>query len=320
MERVKVKFALALILAIFFFFSSETLSFASQSFQNEYLQIWDSRILDGIIDLFYKDSNGQWQQYNNIVPIAKVNNVWANAELDQAIIETTLLSNQNGIQEVKYQFSPLSNGSHFYLLMTLESGKREVKFQAVLNSDSALVQALSLGNYYGLAHVVRFLEVNSQTYDAFIYPRPAGGIGQLGDFYSLPAPTNKLIKFRGAGSPIIQTQSIDAPLSSNDVLMMEIRFTPYLASQIAPGVNWIETVHITREPFTTEKSIWRFGIQKAPEDINQDGKVDILDLARIVNARTQSSINPYSGPEDVTGNGQLDVNDLNSFLQNYTHL
>lgn len=55
-------------------------------------------------------------------------------------------------------------------------------------------------------------------------------------------------------------------------------------------------------------------------DINNDNKIDILDLARIVNARTSGTINPYSGPEDVNTDGKLDSADLTAFLNQYTHL
>lgn len=228
-------------------------------YENEFMRIWDSRVFPGIIDLFYKNpSDGSWHQYNNIVPIAKVNNSWANAELDRSTIGTNLLSDTNGTKLVKYQFSKLSNGAHFYLVMELAPGQKTVKFTAYLNEDSAPLEAFSLGNYFGYAELVRYLTINNQTLDALSYARPAGGNYQLGDFYSLPAPSDNAVKFWGEGG-IIQKQFVDTPLTEQDVLMAEVRYTPWLPSQTPPGKNWFEAIHITREPFTPNKAVWYFG-------------------------------------------------------------
>ena len=227
--------------------------------QNEYLQVWDSRVFPGIIDLFYKDNVGNWQQYNNVVPIARVNGVWANAELDRATITREFISNDINQQQVKYQFSPLSNGAHFYLIMTLIAGKPEVQFQVKLNTDSAPVDALALGNYYGYVQLVRYLKINTTTYDALTYPKPnPDGNYTLGRFTRHPYPTNMKVEFWGENG-IRQYQYVDVPLSSQDEMVSEIRYTPWLPQQPAPGKNWFETVHITRSPFTDSKSVWHFG-------------------------------------------------------------
>jgi hypothetical protein len=232
-------------------------------YENEFMRIWDTRVFPGIIDLFYRNpSDGSWHQYNNIVPIAKVNNSWANAELDRSTIETSLLSDTNGTKLVKYQFSKLSNGAHFYLVMELAPGQKTVKFTAYPNEDSAPLEAFSLGNYFGYAELVRYLTINNQTLDALSYARPAGGNYQLGDFYNLPAPSDNTVKFWGEGG-IIQKQSVDTPLTEQDVLMAEVRYTPWLPSQAPPGKNWFETVHITREPFTPSKAVWHFGWEES---------------------------------------------------------
>lgn len=228
-------------------------------FQNEYIRIWDSRVFPGIIDLFYIDQNGNWQQYNNIVPIARVNGVWANAELDKAIITKEFISSTPQGQIVKYQFSPLSNGAHFYLLMTLTSGQKEVQFQVKLNADSAPVQALALGNYYGYAQLVRYLKINGTTYDALSYPKPdPDGNYTLGRFTRYEYPTDNRVEFWGE-SGLKQFQYVDVPLSQQDEMVSEVRYTPWLPQQPAPGKNWFETVHITRSPFDDTKSVWHFG-------------------------------------------------------------
>lgn len=227
--------------------------------QNAYLRIWDSRVFPGIIDLFYMDQNGNWQQYNNIVPIARVNGVWANAELDRATITKEYVSYNLNQQQAKYQFSPLSNGSHFYLLMTLPDGGSEVQFQVKLNSDSAPVDAFALGNYYGYAQLVRYLKINNTTYDALTYPKPdPDGNYTLGRFTRYDYPTNNRVEFWGENG-LKQYQYVDVPLSPQDEMVSEVRFTPWLPEQPAPGKNWFETIHITRSPFDDTKSVWHFG-------------------------------------------------------------
>lgn len=233
-------------------------------FENEYLRVWDSRVFPGIIDLFYKNSAGVWEQYNNIVPIARVGSVWANAELDKAVITREVIQNDLNKKVVKYQFTKLNNGAHFYLLMTLKNGKREVQFKAILNSDSVPVSAFSLGNYYGYAQLVRYIKVNNTLYDSLSYPRPnPDGNYIQGTFIRLERPTNRIVSFWGEKG-IIQKQTVDIPLSGQDEVVAEIRYTPWLPSQIPPGKNWFETVHITRSPFTDEKSVWRFSFDPLP--------------------------------------------------------
>ena len=230
-------------------------------YENEFIRVWDSRVFPGIIDLFYKQPS-DWRQYNNVVPIAKVGGVWANAELDRATIETTLVSNVNNTKTVKYQFAKLSNGAHFYLMMELAPGQKSVKFTVYPNEDSAPIEAMALGNYYGLAQLVKYISINNQRFEAGSYPRPAGGNYELGDFYTLPSPTDKTVKFWGEG--YIQKQFVDVPLTENDVLQTEVRYYSWLPEQPIPGYNWFETIAVTREPFTTEKAVWHFGWEEQP--------------------------------------------------------
>ncbi len=230
-------------------------------FENQYIRIWDSRVFPGIIDLFYKDSSGNWQQYNNIVPIARVGGVWGNAELDKAVITREVVTSTPQQQVVKYQFAPLSNRAHFYLLMTLNSEQKEVQFQVKLNPDSAPVEALALGNYYGYATLIRYLKINNTTYDALTYPKPdPDGIYTLGRFTRYEYPTNNRIEFWGENG-LRQYQYVDVPLAPQDEMVSEVRFTPWLPEQPSPGKNWFETVHITRSPFTEDKSVWHFGYE-----------------------------------------------------------
>ena len=237
----------------------EFLRRASPSYENEFLKVVPSSSITGIIDLFYKTPNEDWKQYNNIVPIAKVGGVWGNAEIDKATISQNVVSQTDNETIVKYQFSPLPNGAHFYLLMTLTKGEQKVKFQAVLNDDSKPVEALALGNYYGLANTVRYIKINGTTYDALSFPKPnPDGNGQMGTFIRLETPSDNNVTFWGENYDK-QYQHIDAPLSGQDEVVAEIRFTPWLQSQPAPGKNWFETVHITRSPFTPSKSVWYFG-------------------------------------------------------------
>jgi hypothetical protein len=228
-------------------------------FQNEYIRIWDSRVFPGIIDLFYLDQGNNWQQYNNIVPIARVNGVWANAELDKAFIARQIISDTPTQKVVQYQFAPLSNNAHFYLIMTLDSGKHDVQFQVKLNNDSAPVEAFALGNYYGYAQLVRYLKINSTIYNAFTYPKPdPDGNYILGRFTRYEFPTNNRVDFWGS-SGLKQYQFVDVPLSLQDEMVSEVRYTPWLPTQTPPGQNWFETVHITRSPFDDSRSIWHFG-------------------------------------------------------------
>ncbi len=228
-------------------------------FENQYLRVWDTRVFNGIIDLFYKDEDGNWEQFNNLVPIAKVNGVWNNAELENSIITKEVLVDTPELQKVKYQFSPFSNGALFYLLMEMEADKPFIKMTAIPNEVSATIQAFSIGNYYGYTHLVRYIKINDQIYDAFDYLQPSGGNYELGDFYELPAPENKEILFWGEGE-IEQKQFVEQPISDQDVVMVEVRYTPWLPEQPPPGRNWFETVHVTREPFTTDKAVFHFGI------------------------------------------------------------
>ncbi|OIP57638.1 MAG: hypothetical protein AUK12_03085 [Candidatus Levybacteria bacterium CG2_30_37_29] len=228
-------------------------------YENEYIRIIPSPSITGIIDLFYKTSSGSWQQYNNIVPIARVGGVWGNAEIDGATIIQSIVSQTSTQTVAKYQFSRFPNGAHFYLLMTINNGEQKVKFQVVLNDDSSPVEALALGNYYGLVDLVRYIKINNMTYDALTYPKPnPDGYLTLGRFIGLEHPLDNKVTFWG-DSEVAQYQSVEAPLGDQDEIIAEIRFTPWLTTQPAPGKNWFETVHITRSPFTSGKSVWYFG-------------------------------------------------------------
>ncbi len=230
-------------------------------FENEYIRVWDSRVFPGIIDLFYKNSSGTYDQYNNIVPIARVGDIWANAEIDKATITKEIVEIDANKKVVKYQFEKLSNGAHFFILMTLLNGKREVQFKVVLNPDSSHVTAFSLGNYYGYAQLVQHIKIDNVLYNSGNYPKPnPDGNYIQGTFIKLKSPINKTVAFWGENG-IIQRQTVDTPLSQQDEVIAEIRYTPWLPSQPPPEKNWFEATHITRSPFTQEKSTWRFSYE-----------------------------------------------------------
>lgn len=229
----------------------------SHIYENDFIRIWESRVFPGIIDLFYKTQSGNWEQYNNIVPIAKVGGIWANAEIDKSTITTEVVEDNSSQKIIKYQFDKLSNGAHFYLLMTLNNAP-EVVFQVVLNPDSNPIEAMSLGNYYGYSHLIQNIKVNSTTYNAADYKKPSpDGNYLMGRFINLELPSDGTITF-WSENQIVQKQTVSIPLTDSDEVVAEIRYTPWLPSQPQVNKNWFETVHITRSPFTESKSIWKF--------------------------------------------------------------
>lgn len=269
-----------IVFAIIFFIPSNCYAQNSSPYiQNEYLRIWPERVFPGIIDLFF-NNNGTWTQYNNIVPIAKVNNEWANAELDTSHITTNLINSSNPII-IQYSYEPLSNGAHFYLTLTLNQNEKHVTITVTPYSNSLPIEAFSLGNYYGLQDQVRYVNHDLIIEDALTYPTPSGSHYQLGNFYFFPLPHQNIFRFRGE-SGIVQKQLFTAPFSELDTLVIETRYTPWLPEQTPPYHNWFETIHLTREPFTTENNTWIFGYEsQLSGDTNLSGSVDIYDIQNL---------------------------------------
>jgi hypothetical protein len=235
---------------------------AQQAIENGHIRIYPSPVKPGILDLAYlNETTGQYELYNNLVVCALRQARWNNAEMQvQApeLIEVTPRDTA-GVLRATYRYPAFSkeeanggapNQAEMDLVVELGSGP-SLRTQLYSRTD---VAAAFVGNYYGLQRKVRYLDDGVDLVDATISPwKDAIPTGQWlpGKFVELPYAGNRVV-FRGDDG-FLQWQSAPRDRAK---LLIEIRRTPWLADQPDPGRPWIETVHITRDPFRQGDETW----------------------------------------------------------------
>ncbi len=257
--------------------NQETILFEEKKiFENGQIGIEQSTFLSGIIDLKYKDKEtGEWVLYNNIIPEVTVKRNPNHAEMFGSKTTMQLISNTPEMQEIEIQYEKMQgrkkvgkhvfqgNGAHFKLIATIPSNKPEITFRVVQHDDSTPIDSVSLGNYFGAAQRVRYLEVNNEIIDTLTtYPTPRDGNFEIGDFYQFDAPNDGKVRFWSDGSNFIQTQSVG---NVKDPITLEIekRANPWRPEQSSqdhpynPEKPWLEMVRIT-QPYSPDKT-WTFG-------------------------------------------------------------
>jgi hypothetical protein len=232
-----------------------TVSTREHALENGLLRVYPSPFKPGILDLAYKnETTGQYDLYNNLVVCAFRQGRWNNAEMQVQAPTLTDISQRNGSGVVRatYRYPAFTkveanggapNGAAMDLVVELGTGPT-LRTQLYSRND---VTAAFVGNYYGLQQKVRYLDDGARQIDATLPPWSDAipkGQWKLGKFVEFPYTGNRVV-FRGDGG-FLQWQSAPRDRAK---LVLEIRRTPWLADQPDPGRPWIETVHITREPF-----------------------------------------------------------------------
>lgn len=235
---------------------------AAQAIDNGRIRLAPSPVKPGILDLAYlNDASGQYELYNNLVVCAFRQGRWNNAEMQVQAPELVEVTprDASGVLRATYRYPQFAkdesnggppNGAAMDLVVELGSGQ-SLRTQLYSQND---VSAAFVGNYYGLQRRVRYLDDGVRQIDATASPWSDAiptGEWQLGKFIEFPYAGNRVV-FRG-DDQFLQWQS--AP-RDRATLVIEIRRTPWLHDQIDPGRPWIETVHITREPFWQGAETW----------------------------------------------------------------
>jgi hypothetical protein len=242
-------------------------------YENIYLRVAPSNV-DGVIDLYYKDKNGNWKKFNSITPLLKVGDSFESAQESKISFTaeqlTDGLSSRPDLTRVKIQFEQFQNGGHIYLLMDLEQGKPYAKFSAFKNVGSTDIKEISLAMTNGLEELVQNIKVNATTYQADkcnTYSPGCNDIRTITDKqeFTLVKPDNRIITLTGE-TGVKQLMFFDQDFQSNDKLVTQVNVkgasaTNSIASPSAKRKEdpWFGTTYLVRSPFNGDTNSWYFG-------------------------------------------------------------
>lgn len=128
----------------------------------------------------------------------------------------------------------------------------EATFRVEQHEDSAFIQSIVLGNFFGAKESIRFFEVNGEVIDVVS---------------DKVAPDDGTVPFWSEGSGLIQSQTIaTGNHNENDMRMRtEIRSTSWRPEHSTPGHPfnperpWLELVEIF-QPYSPDAT-WTFGYE-----------------------------------------------------------
>jgi hypothetical protein len=228
---------------------------------NDLIRVGPSPTKDGILDLFYwHQDTERWLQYNNLVVCALRGGSWNNAEMQ--VLRPALNDVQEiaelGLVTATYKYPRFDrvqtdgrppNGAEMLLAIEIGGGP-QIRTRLYSAND---VQAAFVGTYLGVWRDVRYLDDGAQRIDAQEpqWTPPPHGYRQEGQFHDWPYTGRRVAYWGDDGFLQWQTAPPDRAR-----LWIEIRRTPYIEDQPHPGHPWIETVHITRQPFRQGDETW----------------------------------------------------------------
>ena len=247
----------------------------SAIFENIYLRVAPSSA-NGVIDLYYKDKQGNWKKFNSITPMLKVDGSFESAQESQISFTseqlTDGLSSRPDLTRVKIQFGQFKNGGHIYLLLDLEQGKPYVKFSAFKNTGSTAIKEIALALTNGLEELVTQIKVNATAYKADVCNTYSPGCNDIRTItdkqeFTLVKPDNKIVTLVGE-TGVKQLMFFDQDYQTADKLVTTVNTKGASATKslLASGSAqrkeepWFGTTYLSRSPFTGDTNSWYFGI------------------------------------------------------------
>ncbi|HVZ67705.1 MAG TPA: hypothetical protein VG917_05610 [Patescibacteria group bacterium] len=226
---------------------------------NGLIGVGPSAVKPGILDLSYKDKNGQWIVYNNIVPVTLVGNEWSNAEISQVPLQKEVLTDTKGRQYIEYKYS-LPNGSKIALDISLNPNEKAAYVTVKPLPGSAPIDNVQIGNFWGLKEGVKTVKIGNKVMHATDNPPPIDDYGANGRWEGpFPLSPATPVEFWGTGPKQIQ-QIVGNP-GGNIAAVTEIRNTPWdrtqdqLRNATTPNSPWTEMVGTSFGPLNDSVTV-----------------------------------------------------------------
>ncbi len=229
--------------------------------ENGKIQVWPAQHLDGTIELNRLNESGEWETYNNIVPVAKtpLNKQAISTEEENIKPERIVVDGPDGTKIARYQYPRMSNGARFYIDVALspKSGKASVTLG--INDDSEKIESFTPGNFLGMADMVQQIDTGISRFDAKALPTPNDGAKKFGSF-SLPIGLSQDKEVVFSGDKLIQKQKL---IGASGFLAYEVRRHAWMPGQKpARNENWFEAVQIIATNPPKEGATWTFEVEK----------------------------------------------------------
>lgn len=274
MKNLPILLVLLILFLPLFFVPTTRANNTAPIFENIYLRVVPSD-QDGVIDMYYKNKFGNWAKYNSLTVTTKNDQGESDSQTDQVSYVTEQLtdglSSRPDLTKAKFQFNPMKNGSHIYLIMEMEVGKPFVKFSAFKNTDSAEVKEVAIAYTNGLQEFTQKIQINGLTYDSLACASYTPGCNDVrtikdGAEVTLIKPGNRIMTLISeVGSK--QLMFYDQELGPGDKLTAIVKTsgaskTKSLATPSAQRreETWFQTVKLARSPFNGDTNNWYFGI------------------------------------------------------------